>query len=108
LLLAGAEGRGLSLEAIAWLTSAAPADRFGLVGKGRVEPGFDADLAIVDLRHEGVLAAGELLYRHRHSAFVGTPLRGRVVQTLLRGQAVIRDGAVVPGSRRGGLVTVRA
>ena len=59
-------------------------------------------------RHESVLAAGDLLYRHPHSAFVGSPLRGRVVQTLLRGQAVIRDGAVVPGSRHGRLVTARA
>ena len=58
----------------------------GSPGKGRIEPGFDADLAIVDLGDESALAAGELLYRHRHSAFVGTPLRGRVVQTLLRGR----------------------
>ena len=52
----------------------------GSPGKGRLEPGFDADLAIVDLAHESVLAADDLLYRHRHSAFVGAPLRGRIVQ----------------------------
>jgi allantoinase len=100
-LLAVSERRGLTLEAIASLTSAAAAERFGLAGKGRLEPGFDADLAIVDLHHESVLAAGDLLYRHSHSAFVGAPLRGRVVQTLLRGQTVSRDGAVAPGPRHG-------
>jgi allantoinase len=106
-LLAVSGSRGLTLEAVAWLTSAAAADRFGLAGKGRIEPGFDADLALVDLRDESTLAADDLLYRHRHSAFVGAPLRGRVVQTLLRGQVVMRDGAVGPGPRRGRLVTVR-
>ena len=102
-LLGVAEHRDLTLEAFASLTSAAAAERFGLTGKGRLEPGFDADLAIVDLGHESVLAAGDLLYRHRHSAFVGSRLRGRIVETLLRGQAVIRAGAVVPGSRHGQL-----
>jgi allantoinase len=106
-LLAVAERRGLTLEALASLTSAAAADRFGISGKGRLEPGFDADLAIVDLGHESVLAAGDLLYRHPQSAFVGSPLRGGVVQTLLRGQAVIRAGAVVPGPRHGRLVMTR-
>ncbi len=106
-LLAVGEARGLSLEAVASLTSAAAADRFGLAGKGRLEPRFDADLAIVDLRHESVLVADDLLYRHRHSAFVGTPLKSRLVDTILRGRAVIRDGAVVPGPRPGKLVTKR-
>jgi allantoinase len=105
-LLAAAEPRSLSLEAIASLTSAAAAERFGLAGKGRLEPGFDADLAIVDLRHESVLASDELLYRHPHSAFVGSRLRGRVVQTLLRGHVVFQDGVVAPGPRHGRLVAV--
>jgi allantoinase len=106
-LLAVSGSRGLTLEAVASLTSAAAAERFGLGGKGRIEPGFDADLALVDLRDESTLVADDLLYRHRHSAFVGTQLRGRVVQTLLRGQVVIEDGAVVPGPRRGQLVRRR-
>jgi len=106
-LLAVSESRGLTLEAVASLTSVAAAGRFGLAGKGRLEPGFDADLAIVDLRHESMLAAGELLYRHPHTAFVGAPLRGRVVRTLLRGQTVVEDGTVAPGPRQGRLLKPR-
>ena len=105
-LLAVTERRGLSLEAIASLTCTAAAERFGLARKGRLEPGFDADLAIVDLGYEGALTTGDLLYRHPHSAFVGSPVRGRVVRTLLRGQIVIQDGAPVPGQRHGRLVAV--
>jgi allantoinase len=106
-LLAVARDRGLSLGAIASLTSAAAAARFGLAHKGRLEPGFDADLAIVGLEHESVLAAGDLLYRHRQSAFVGFPLAGRIVHTILRGHTVVRDGEVVPGPRLGQLARHR-
>jgi len=104
-LLAVSDRRGVSLAAVASLTATAACERFGLSAKGRLEPGFDADLALVDLRHESVLAADDLLYRHPHSAFVGAPLRGRVVQTLLRGQVVIRDGVVAAGPRHGRLIT---
>ncbi len=103
-LLAAAAQRGLPLEAVASLTSMAAAERFKITGKGRLERGFDADLAIVDLGVERVLAVDELLYRHPHSAFVGVPLRGRVVRTLVRGCVVIQDGSVVPGRRAGRLV----
>ena len=105
-LLHEGAARGLPLAALAELVTGAPARRFSL-SKGRLEPGADADLALVDLRDESTLVADDLLYRHRHSAFVGTQLRGRVVQTLLRGQVVIEDGAVVPGPRRGQLVRRR-
>jgi allantoinase len=106
-LLAVADRRGLTLGAVASLTSVAAADRFGIAGKGGLEPGFDADLVLVDLGHESVLAAGDLHYRHRHSAFVGSALRGRVVQTLLRGQVVFQDGTVARGPRLGQLVERR-
>jgi allantoinase len=77
------------------LSSRAPADRLRLPRKGRLEPGYDADLALVDLAVERKLRAEDLLYRHRHSPFVGRTLRGRVVRTLVRGHTVVQDGRVV-------------
>ncbi|HET8529330.1 MAG TPA: amidohydrolase family protein, partial [Gaiellaceae bacterium] len=78
---------GLDLPAVARLTATAPAARFRLPGKGRIEPGADADLALVDLAAEWTLAAGDLRCRHRHSPWVGRAFRGRVVRTILRGGA---------------------
>lgn len=69
------------------------AERFGFAGKGRIEPGYDADLALLDLTHGTVLQSTDLHYRHKHSPFVGRTLRGRVVRTLLRGEPVYADGA---------------
>ena len=50
------------------MTSAGAAERFGIAGKGRIEPGADADLALVDLAAEYTLRAEDLLYRHPHLA----------------------------------------
>lgn len=88
---------GLPVEEAARLTATAPAERFRLPGKGRIEPGADADLALVALGEEWMLAADDLRYRHRHSPYVGRRFSGRVVRTLLRG-----------GTTRGRLVTPRA
>jgi allantoinase len=79
------EGEALALETIARLTSTGAADRFGMPRKGRIEPGADADLALVDLDAAYTLRAEDLLYRHKISPYVGRRLRGRVVRTLLRG-----------------------
>ena len=57
-LLTEGPPRGLTLPDVARLTSAAPARRFRLDGKGALEPGADADLAIVDLEVESRLAEG--------------------------------------------------
>jgi allantoinase len=80
------DGR-LDAPAVARLAATAPAVRFGLPGKGRIEPGADADLALVALDDPWTLAADDLRYRHRHSPYVRRELRARVVRTLVRGGA---------------------
>ncbi len=95
LLAHGHERRGLGLPMVAGLTGANAARRFRIGGKGAIEVGNDADLVLLDLSQEWRLSAGELGYRHRHSPFVGWPLRGRVVRTLLRGRTVVAGGQVV-------------
>jgi allantoinase len=89
----------LSPAEVAVLTSANVARRLRLP-KGRLEPGADADLTLVDLddRH-----APTLHDRHGLSPFAGRPLRGRVVRTLLRGATVFRDGEIT--AQRGRLLT---
>jgi allantoinase len=76
---------GVPLE----LVTERPAARFRLPGKGRLEPGADADLVLVDLSAETELRAEDLRYRHRHSPFVGRLLRGRIAGTWLRGRPVV-------------------
>ena len=79
-------------ERIADLTSRQVAKRFRVNQKGEIAIGKDADFTIVDPAAEEIVTTGSLLYRHRHSPYVGRRLRGRVVRTVLRGQTVYRDG----------------
>ncbi|HEY3315139.1 MAG TPA: dihydropyrimidinase [Bacillota bacterium] len=112
LLTGAAQGR-LSLERVVELTAANPARLFGLwPRKGRVAPGSDADLAIVDPDGEWTVARGELHSRCDHTVFEGLKARGRVTMTIARGRLIYRDGQFLgrPGAgrfleRRGPLCT---
>ena len=96
LLTDGAARRKLALTTIANITSSYTARRFKLpTTKGRLAPGADADLALVDLSRSYVLQPDDLLYRHRHSPYVGKQFQGRVVRTMVRGRTVHKDGKVV-------------
>ncbi|HKF15936.1 MAG TPA: allantoinase AllB [Candidatus Dormibacteraeota bacterium] len=106
LLAHGHGGRGVGLPTVAGLTGGNAARRFRLDCKGAIEVGNDADLVLLDLSQEWPLSAHELGYRHPHSPFVGWPLRGRVVRTLLRGRTVVADGHVV--SQPAGRLVTRA
>jgi allantoinase len=94
LLSEGCGVRGLSLDLIAAATSGYVARRFGLPGKGRLEPGADADLVLIDLAVSDELSAEDLYYRHRHSPFLGRTLTARVVRTVARGRTVFADGRI--------------
>jgi allantoinase len=99
LLLEGAHQRSIDVAVIAAATATNVARRFGLARKGEVAVGFDADLWLVDLSHEGVVRREELLYCNPFSAHEGQPIRGRTVRTLVRGRTVFADGQVVKESR---------
>ena len=109
LLTEGHTRRDLPLTTIAGVTAGYVARRFGVAPrKGRLEVGADADLLLVDLGSSQVLRAEELLYRHKHSPYVGRELRGRVVRTLVRGVTVWLEGKVVSGPVGRLITSVRA
>jgi allantoinase len=108
LLHEGVYRRGMSLSLLTRLTAANPARLFGLYPrKGTLRPGADADLAIVDLDEEWVVRSDDLFARHKHSPYDGRRLHGRVRATLVRGQVVYRDGAIVAPLGHGRLVATR-
>jgi allantoinase len=82
----------LELVEVAAATSDNIARRFDLEGKGMIATGYDADLWLVDLSHEGVVRKKDLLYRNQFSAHEGQPIRGRTIRTLGRGNTVFADG----------------
>ncbi|MGO9257460.1 MAG: allantoinase AllB [Bryobacteraceae bacterium] len=88
------EDRGLSLANIVRMTAETPAARFRIAGKGKIAPGYDADLALVDLSASFTLAPEHLHQRHPLSPYAGSQFRGRVEHTLLRGRTIFHQGRI--------------
>jgi dihydropyrimidinase len=86
--------RGVELSTLARAFCARPAEIFGLVGKGRLEPGFDGDLVVYDPEARWTVRAADQHGNSDYTPYEGRELRGRPVFSLLRGQALLRDGEV--------------
>jgi dihydroorotase len=88
-----AAGR-LSLQHLVELTSAGPQRVFGLIAKGRIAAGYDADFSIVDLKARWTVEDSWLASRCGWSPFAGMALTGRPIGTIIRGRQVMWDGAL--------------
>lgn len=88
-----AEGR-LTLERFVDLTSAGPARVFGMRAKGRLAPGYDADLTLVDLAAKKTITNDWSKSKCGWTPFDGMQVTGWPIATLVRGRIVMRDGAL--------------
>jgi allantoinase len=89
----------MSRDRLAELTSTHVAQRFGILSKGGISLGHDADLTLVDESTADAVSRNGLLYRHKQSAFIGLGLLSRVVRTILRGQTIFNRGKIVAQAR---------
>ncbi|UYY57543.1 dihydroorotase [Sphingomonas sp. S2-65] len=86
-----AEGR-LTLQRLIDLTSAGPQRVFGIVGKGRIAIGYDADFTAVDLKARWTIEDSWLASKCGWSPFTGMTLTGRPMGTIVRGAEVMWEG----------------
>lgn len=82
-------GGRLSRTRLARLLSLNPARLLGLRKKGRLAPGFDGDVTVVDPRRARRVPAA-FVSRSANSPFVGRSLKGWPVLTVARGAVVYR------------------
>ena len=80
-----------------------PAEVFMLKEKGHLQPGFDADFVLIDMKSEFIFdkkksysKAGETMH-----AFDGMKLSGRILSTWVRGIKVHENGITVAQSGHG-------
>ena len=85
------EGR-ISPERFVELVATGPARIFGLDNKGRLEPGADGDVIVIDPEREVTVTAERMHSDVDYSPFEGTRLKGFPVWTVSRGEVVAVDG----------------
>ena len=91
--------RGLSVNRMAQLVCKNPAERYGLLNKGDVEVGYDADIVLLDPLESFTVRAAESESSQGYTPFEGMALTGRVKSTYLRGDLVYDGGSVVGAAR---------
>jgi allantoinase len=96
--------RGLAYHRMAELLAWNPARRYGLLTKGDVAVGFDADLALLDPARTFTVRAAESESAQGYTPFEGLELTGQVGATFLRGELVYEAGRVV-GPARGRFIS---
>lgn len=83
-------------DVVRWMT-AGPARIYRMARKGRLEVGFDADLAIVDLARTEKVGARGYFTKCGWSPFDGMSLTGWPVMTYVGGEIAFADGEVIDG-----------
>jgi allantoinase len=89
-----ARKRGHSLEDVVRWMSAAPASLAGLSQKGAIEPGRDADFAVLAPDETFTVDPAELHHRNQVTAYAGKTLHGVVKSTWLRGVRIAHEGVL--------------
>ena len=83
-----------SWEQIASWTSDAPARVWGIVGKGRIAVGYDADLVLVDPHEVRTIQNEKQFTKSKWSPWAGQSLRGWPKRVLVGGRTVFCDGKI--------------
>ena len=89
--------RGIAVEKIGQWMGSAPAKLAGVTGrKGAITIDADADFVVFDPDAEWTVTKDDLRFRHKISPYLGARVRGRVLETWLRGERVYADGRCAP------------
>lgn len=100
LMLSAVNAGRLSICDYVRLSAANPAKAFGLYPrKGAIQPGAEADIAIVDLARSWTIEDAKLRSRSKITPWNGRPVRGLPLHTLVRGRFVMRDRTLAADTR---------
>ena len=94
-----ARGRASLCDYVRW-SSVNPAKSWGLFPtKGIIQPGADADIALVDLAHRWTIDDAKLQSRSRITPWHGREVIGLPIHTIVRGRFAMKDRQLVTENR---------
>ncbi len=100
LLLTHVAAGRMTLAQLVALTSAGANRLFGLISKGFIAVGYDADFSVVDINKSWTVTGDWLASRCGWSPFEGDVMTGKPVGTIIRGTVVMWEDDVI-GSPQG-------
>lgn len=104
----GFHRRGIPLERISEITSSNTAAIHGLVGKGKVELGYDADFCLFDPSREVKVTQSMMHDGSDYSLFEGRSFKGWPVMTISRGEVTMKEGEITARVGRGKALKCRS
>jgi dihydroorotase len=84
----------LGLPRLVDLMCAGPARVYGVVGKGRLAAGYDADFTVVDMKRQRVIEESWIVSPCGWTPFAGHRCTGWPVMTIIRGHVAMREDEV--------------
>lgn len=90
----------LSLNRLVDLMCAGPARVYGVLGKGRLAAGYDADFTLVDMKKQRTIEESWIVSPCGWTPFAGHRCTGWPVMTIIRGQVAMREDEII-GPPRG-------
>ncbi|MBL4657923.1 MAG: amidohydrolase family protein, partial [Flavobacteriales bacterium] len=88
----GASARKLSLNDVCRLMCEAPAEFIGLTQKGKIAPGYDADLIVWDPESNVDTSPKSIHHKHKATPYSDISLVGNVLRTYVNGELVFQEG----------------
>jgi allantoinase len=100
--------RHVHIDCLADWMGTAPAQLAGIAGrKGSLSAGADADIVIFDPDMPWAVQPADLRFRHKISPYLGAELRGRVLETWLRGERIFSQDEFIGTPRGSELMCMR-
>ncbi|UOQ48926.1 allantoinase AllB [Gracilibacillus caseinilyticus] len=106
LMLNAVNEKKITLSDMVGLLSEEPAKLFGIYPKkGSLHIGADADITIVDMEKQAVIERDKLHSKSKVTAYDGFQVQGMPVQTIVRGNTIMKDGEIIGEKGHGKLIT---
>ncbi|NLE06434.1 MAG: dihydroorotase family protein, partial [Crenarchaeota archaeon] len=105
LILTAVHRNQLTLQRAVELLSEKPAEIFSLHDRGKIEPGKNADLIVIDLNSKYKIDSTKFQSKVKYSPFHGWEVKGKLITTMVGGQIVFDEGTTA--EKAGNIIVAR-